>query len=383
MSARDVEPMTRRHLVNELMVFATPSTSMGLRLFVVDVIVYALGFSSVFFAHNLALRFFGSLLMGLKTTGLYTLAHDGSHNSLTQSRRLNKVLAVLGHLPCLMNQRLWVYDHVVMHHARTNGPQVDIYRPMSLAQYRAAPAWRKLWERWVRSSSLLFRIPSCMIGSRWLVEKFAPNPDLHPLSVRREAWPLTALLLCWLSVIFSLAILCNPGNLFGVGLDIFLALVVPMSIFHMSLGTVSYVQHTHPSIPWFALGDDSHGEFGPEALTVHVKMPKVLASLIHNGLDHSAHHVLPAIPSYHLRAAQLRLNEVLGHTAIVLPLSMRVLRDITSKCKLYDYSNHVWLDFGGRPTTNPIRLPARSLGEGWLTISGQEVCPADASLDAR
>jgi omega-6 fatty acid desaturase (delta-12 desaturase) len=369
MTARDIEPMTRRHLVNELMAFAIPSTAMGLRLFIVDVIVYAIGFGTIFFAQNLALRILGSLLMGVKTTGLYTLAHDASHNSLTKSRRLNKVLAVLGHLPCLMNQRLWVYDHVVMHHAKTNGPQLDIYRPMSLVQYQAAPAWRKLWEKSVRSSSFLARIPSCMVGSRWLIEKFAPNRTLHPRRVRQEAWPLTVLLLCWLCFVVSLALIRNPGDPLKIGVDIFLSLIVPVCIFHMSLGTVSYVQHTHPSIPWFAHGDASHAEFGQEALTVHVRMPKLLASVIHNGLDHAAHHVLPAIPSYHLRDAQVRLNEILSDTAIVLPLSIQVLRDITSKCKLYDYENHVWLDFAGRPTTDPIRAQERFVGSKSTTNS--------------
>ena len=362
MTASDIEPNARRHLIRELMAFAVPQTSVGLRLFVVDVLVYAFGFGLVFFTGNIALRVFGSLLMGLKTSGLYTLAHDASHNTLTASRKLNKSLAVLGHLPCLMNQRLWVYDHVVMHHAKTNGPQTDIYRPMSLAEYRAAPAWRRCWERLTRSSSFLARIPACMVGSRWLVEKFVPNRSLHPVKVRQEAWPFTVLLLCWLVGLLSFATLHNNGNVQGIAVDVVLALVVPMCIFHVSLGTVSYVQHTHPSIPWFAEGDTSHAEFGQEALTVHVRMPKGLASLIHNGLDHAAHHVLPAIPSYRLRDAQTRLNEILGHSAIVVPLSVSVLRDITRKCKLYDYANHVWLDFQGQPTTLPTPIPGRWAG---------------------
>lgn len=353
-------PSSRRELIRALLPFAQPDTRTGVRLFVVDVLVYAVGLYLVLACQNLFVRGLGALLLGLKTSGLYTLAHDASHNTLTTSRRLNKILAVIGHLPSLMNQRLWTHDHLVMHHVKTNGPQKDIYQPLSLQQYRDASPARRAWERLVRSGSILARIPACMVESRWLVEKFFPNSRLHSEKVRREAWPLSFLLIAWLTVLVGAAVLRDPGDGAGVALTLMLLLGIPLCLFHASLGLVSYVQHTHPDVPWFAEGDPRHNEMGQEALTVHVRMPERLATLIHNGLEHGAHHVLPAIPSYRLRPAQAKLNELVGpERAVVVPMSLAAFRDIARKCKLYDYENHRWLDFAGAPTTEPLTRPLK------------------------
>ena len=365
MSDSEYRPASRKELIQALMPFAQSDTRLGLRQFIVDYAIFLVGLALALFTANLLLRTLGALLIGLKTSGLYTLSHDASHNSLTASRKLNKALAVLGLMPTLMNQRLWAYDHVVMHHVKTNGPQTDIFRPMSLADYRAAPAWRRAWERLTRSASVLARAPVGMVASRWLIEKVVPNRAVHSEKVRREAWPITALLACWFGGMLLFMVVRHGGEPLPVLLDALFVFVLPICIFWVSLGNASYIQHTHPAIPWFEAGDKRMADCSQEELTTHVQMPPVLAGLIHNGLEHAAHHVLPAIPNYRLREAQTRLNELLKGTAVVMPLSLRGLREVARSCKLYDYQNHRWLDFDGNPTTPSLvcdahRAPVRA-----------------------
>src|SRR5262249_42318454 len=114
-------------------------------------------------------------------------------------------------------------------------------------------------------------------------------------------------------------------------------------------------------------GDNRFDDIGPEALTVHVKVPAWLATLTHDICEHPAHHVLPSIPCYRLRAAQARLAQLIGARSLEVPLSPRLLADIMRRCKVYDYDQHRWLDFAGQPTS------ARTLDDG---------TPAGAALAA-
>ncbi len=56
-------------------------------------------------------------------------------------------------------------------------------------------------------------------------------------------------------------------------------------------------------MPWFGPGDALIERFGPESLTVHVQAPRILGASTHDILEHSVHHVVPAIPCYRLHAA--------------------------------------------------------------------------------
>ena len=262
--------------------------------------------------------------------------------------RLPLVLSVLAFLPVLHNWRLWIYDHHVLHHPRTNGPHVDTFQPMCLRRYRAAPAWRRAWERFVRSPNpLAFAIYYIVV--RWSQVKVVPTRSM-PAQVRKAAWPHSALIAAYVGALVAGPALLRAGNTTAFLADVALLLVLPFFVFMTLLSTVLYIQHTHPQIPWFADGDAAIERFGQEALTVHVQVPRVLGALMHSSLEHAAHHVLPAIPCYRLRAAQARLTELLGGGSHDVPLAFGALVDIVRRCKLYDYERHHWVDFAGRTT---------------------------------
>ena len=74
-------------------------------------------------------------------------------------------------------------------------------------------------------------------------------------------------------------------------------------------------------------------------------------------MEHTAHHVRPSIPLYHLKEAQDKLESLHGERVVHYKWSIKNHLEIVSRCKLYDYENHRWLDFNGNPTTE-----AQSIG---------------------
>ncbi len=347
-------PLTSRELVQALHPFATPDTRRGLQLFVVDLLVFALGMGLALFATDLAVRSLGGVLAGLKINGLYTLGHDAGHGVLTRHRRLNQWLATLGYLPALYNHHLWHYDHQVLHHVKTNGPQVDVHRPASLAEYRASPWWKKAWLRLTRSFNPLAFALYITYHSRIEQSKFFPHAAVHPAGVRARAWPVTLLLLAYLLSLLGWMAWRNAG-FGGFLLDLLFGLVLPHFVFTNVVAVGSYLQHTHPAVPWFRSNDPAERSYEQATLCVDFRLPKWLDSLSHEALAHPAHHVLPAIPCYRLREAQEHLGRLLGRRGV--SATPAELLSIFRRCKLYDYEQRCWLDFDGRPTTPSVPLP--------------------------
>jgi fatty acid desaturase len=67
--------------------------------------------------------------------------------------------------------------------------------------------------------------------------------------------------------------------------------------------------------------------------------------MLHDILEHGAHHVNTAIPLYRLRQAQSALRNAVPNLARVEQLNWRRYWATVRACKLYDYANHQWMDF--------------------------------------
>lgn len=341
----------RKELAKALMPLARPDTRTGLLYFLSDFGLFALGMALALAPVSWPVQLLGSLLAGLKLSALYTLGHDVGHNTLTASARLNKVLGLLLHTPLLFNSRLWHIDHNGDHHRATNGPQADAYRPMSWAEYQAAPAWRRGWERFVRSLNPLSLAPYYMYVTRVQLAKTLPLRSLHDARVRRQAWPYVAAIAGYLAGLLGWMYWRHEGQMAAFGLDVALGLVLPLMLAQSLIGFALYVQHTHPDIPWFAPGDPAQLRYGQEEISVSVRMPRWLGRMTHDSLVHTPHHVLPALPCYRLHEAQLVLDEHAAGRLVNLPASWAALKDVVARCKLYDYERRQWVDFQGRPTS--------------------------------
>jgi len=293
---------------------------------------------------------------GFKLSALKTLGHDAAHGCLVKGKRLNWLLGVIVYAPCLYNYRMWVYDHHVRHHPHTNGPIKDTYTPFTKAEYDAMPKWRQSLERLYRGPTVIGWALYYLV-ERWWDMKVFPRSHM-PEQHRKAAWPHFFFLLAY-AVVFLGALAAAPlFTPMGSMQAIVLGAVYPFMVFMAVTGWGLYLQHTHPDVAWLRGTDEDNKVFYDrgELLAVHWKMPGWFGRLTHDVMDHPVHHLHPRVPCYRLKAAQARLNELLGEHAVVEKFTLRSFFDTLRRCKLYDFDNHRWLDFDGKPTSGTARM---------------------------
>jgi len=350
---------TRAEIQAALMPFVKTETWRGVTVFAADFAVWMAAVVGVLWLQPLWAKIVCSLIAGLKISNLSSLGHEFAHGTLVRGAGFNKLLAILSFMPGLFNYQLWVYDHHVLHHANVNGTHRDAMTPFSKAEYNALPAHRRLLERIYRAPvGLGFALYE--IVERWLGVKFFPRAFM-PARVQSAAWPhfifLSVYLMLFLGILAAAPLYSPTGSLTAI----LLGFVVPHYVWMELVGFTVYVQHTHPRIAWF---DDANPRSradkfrvdAPEVVSTHIEFPRWLKFLVHNVYDHAVHHVQPRIPSYHLAEAQARFNALIGPFAVKEDFSIASFADTVRRCKLYDYENRRWLDFAGRPTTEPVDM---------------------------
>jgi len=352
---------SRAEIQRELMPFVKTETWRGVAVFASDFAIWIAAVVGVLFLTPLWAKILCSLIAGLKISNLSSLGHEFAHGTLVRGAGFNKLLAILSFMPGLFNYHLWVYDHHVLHHANVNGTHRDAMTPFSKAEYDALPAHRRLLERIYRAPvGLGFALYE--IVERWLGVKFFPRAFM-PARVRSAAWPHFIFLAAYLALFLALLAAAPLYSPTGSLTAILLGFVVPHYVWMELVGFTVYVQHTHPRIAWFDDASprsraDKFRVDAPEVVSTHIEFPRWLKFLVHNVYDHAVHHVQPRIPSYHLAEAQARFNALIGPFAVKEDFSVPSFADTVRRCKLYDYENRRWLDFAGRPTTEPVDMPA-------------------------
>jgi len=111
--------------------------------------------------------------------------------------------------------------------------------------------------------------------------------------------------------------------------------LVPFIGMHFWMSTFTLVHHTLPHLPFLEESEWTDAQ-ARLALTVHCEYPWLVTRLCHNINVHVPHHVSTAIPSYNLWAAHRALTARWGRYMTSIRFSVELLRDITSKCHLYD-----------------------------------------------
>lgn len=292
------------------------------------------------------------VLCGLIIGRLFILGHDACHQSLTPSARLNRWLGRIVFLPSLTPYSLWEVGHNVVHHGYTNLKGFDfVWQPLSPAEYRALPWRRRLLERCYRSG--------WTPGLYYLVEVWWKRmyfPSASQLKARRPIFKRDCLLVSGAALVWfaGLAVYAHASGQ-SFALLWLTGFLVPFLVWNMMIGFVVYVHHTHPRIDWY----DDKTEWAAAqpfvSTTVHLTFGRLLgvrvSALLHEIMEHTAHHVDMRVPLYHLAAAQRLLETRLPGRIVIQQFSWRWYFDTTRRCKLYDIGRHCWTDFAGRPTS--------------------------------
>jgi acyl-lipid omega-6 desaturase (Delta-12 desaturase) len=330
--------------------YTKKSTELALLIFGLDLLMYIASIAGIIFFESIVLKILCSVLAGFKIASLFIIGHDAAHNAFTDRKILNQVIARIVFLPSLHNYGLWLVEHNRIHHQATNIKGIDSWSPLSKEEYDALPVWRKGVERFYRGLS---GICFYYMIERWWKNKFFPFKSIKGKynSVNWDFLLVISYLISYLSLLVyvgQVSSYSNPTELLVLGF------IIPFLIWNFMMGFTVYQHHTHESIPWCKSRKEREKIGGQEDLTMHVKYPRWYNVVSHNIMEHTAHHVDPRIPLYQLAKAQSKLSKLLGNEINVIQFSFVGFIKTLAKCKLYDYENHCWLDFNGRPTVNSL-----------------------------
>lgn len=300
---------------------------------------------------SLLVRVAMALPLTLASGQLFTLAHDAGHNSFSTSGNVNAVVGRLALLPSVQVFGLWRAHHN-LHHRYTNLRGRDfVWAPLTVAEYRALPRWRRGLHR-------IYRHPSGLgLGLYYAIELWIP----------RMLWPWGQVG-CGLRGWFKADAVLLYGLVFGMALSAWgfvdwvdpdragsgwfwassvgLLFVAPLVGTQWLIGFVIYFNHTYPDIVWY---DD------PDEWARHPVQMEASAGQRASGwrqlllprriMHHTAHHLDPGVPVRRLKGAQRYLVERFGDRIVSYPWSIREFRDVLARCKLYDYDAKRWMTY--------------------------------------
>ena len=340
------------------------STWKGILFFAVSVIPFALGMAGFFLLHGWPLKAFAAAVMTAALPMMFIVGHDACHQSLTPHRWLNKLIGRLTMIPTWHAYAVWDLGHNGLHHCWTNVKGKDFtWTPLSKAEYeRLSPAgrfmqrkYRTWWgvgfyyivEIWAKYGMIGAKAPTARMGALFWIDRLS-------VAAYTVLLPAAVLLFTDRTGLGASTTSVSAGLLL-------LGVIIPFVAWHWVMGFIVLVHHTHPTIPWY--GDVADWSFyaGQVQSTVHVELPRAVELVLHNIMEHTAHHADPRIPLYNLEKAQEALEEAYGDNIVVIPFTLKGFFKTLRTCRLFDYENHRWLDWDGTPTTASLLV---SRGEG-------------------
>lgn len=333
---------------------APPSLFRSVSALAFDLALFAASSALVLLASSTLLKLVGSLVVAAAIVRLFLIGHDACHGSYFASRRMNAIVGRIAFLPSLTAFSLWEVGHNTAHHGFNNLKGRDqVWAPFSKAEFDVLPRHRQVLERLYRSGAGW--------GAYYLVEMwwkklfFASRREIG--STRRkytlDSLLVTAGALLWLAAVVFVARATGQSSM----LLITLAVLLPFLVWNAIMGFVVYLHHTNPTIAWFRNRQEWQRNKAYLTSTACVRLPFGIGRLMHDIMEHNAHHLNPRIPMFNLRAAQRKLHErfpELRSFRMTAPTYLECVRS----CKLYDYANHAWLDFNGRITAQVTPAPS-------------------------
>jgi acyl-lipid omega-6 desaturase (Delta-12 desaturase) len=332
--------------------FKPQSWSFAALLSVAAAAAYIAAFFGAGFAPRLWLQLACGIALGPLIALLFRIAHDCGHESHLASRRLNRIVGRLSNLPCYHPYSLWILFHNWRHHTFTNLKDRDyIWVPLSKTEYNRRGPFGRALARFYRTSLGVGAYYLCAI---WLGKMVSPRRATVQKMRRVYLIDCFWVLAFFLGQLAVLAIgAADPGT-FAV--RVLMAIVLPFLLYNWMVGFVSFLNHTHPAVPWFARREEWSFYIGQVHCTVHMGVPRWMIFFVTDLGLHGAHHIEPRIPIWRLEPAEDRIVADAGAEIVAERWTLAKHRDILRRCRLYDYDEHRWLDYDGRPTS-PRLLP--------------------------
>ncbi|MFG6448074.1 fatty acid desaturase [Roseateles sp. BYS180W] len=345
--AKEAPLPSRKQIRAWLAPVSAQRTGLAIALLVLDWVIFAALISAIVLVTPWWAKALLGCAAGFVIGRLFIIGHDACHQSYTPNRTLNRWLGRIAFLASLTPYSLWEVGHNVVHHGYTNLKGKDfVWQPFSLEEFRALPKWRQTLERFYRSGwgpGLYYFI------EMWWLKMFFPSrkqmPSRRPIFLADSLLSLAAGVV-WVGALVWAAQATGQSAWALVGW----AFVLPFVFWNFMIGFVVYAHHTHTAVIWH---EDKTAWAAADpfvSTTVHLQFPMGIGSLVHNIMEHTAHHVDMSVPLYSLKKAQSILEEALPGRIVIQNFSWSWYFDTARRCKLYDIAAQQWTDFEGRPT---------------------------------
>ncbi|KAA8516992.1 hypothetical protein F0562_017190 [Nyssa sinensis] len=251
------------------------------------------------------------IFQGCVLTGVWVIAHECGHHAFSDYQWLDDTVGLILHSALLVPYFSWKYSHR-RHHSNTGSLDRDeVFVPKLkssvylFAKYFNNPPGRVLtllvqltlgWPLY-----LLFNVS----GRHY--DRFACHFDPYgPIYSDRERIQIYLSDAGIFAVTYGLYRLAAAKGLAWV-LSIYGA---PLLIVNGFLVLITYLQHTHPSLPHY---DSSEWDWLRGALATVDRDYGVLNKVFHNITDtHVAHHLFSTMPHYHAMEATRAIKPILG-----------------------------------------------------------------------
>lgn len=311
-----------------------------------DLALFCAGSAVVLLAGSLALKSAGMLVVTAAIVRLFLIGHEACHGSFFGNSRLNAVVGRIAFLPSMTAFSLWEVGHNTAHHGFNNLKGRDqVWAPFSKAEFDQLPRYRQALERLYRCG---FGWGAYYLVEMWWKKLyFASRKEIGSSrrKYRLDSLLVTVGALLWIGIVAVTARATGQSFVLLAAL----AIVVPFLLWNAVIGFVVYLHHTGPKIAWFQNRQEWQRRRAYLTSTACVRFPLGIDRLMHSIMEHNAHHLNPRISMFTLRAAQRALQEKFPELSSYR-LNRQSYIDVVRRCKLYDYVNHAWLDFGGRVT---------------------------------
>ncbi len=343
MAGAAARPMSIVRLREILATYYDRSTALATALLGFDIALFVAGQYLVALGHGLGWQLLGGVLTTLAIIRLFIIGHDACHGSLTDHAPLNKLLGRLAFLPSLTPFSLWRVGHNVVHHGFNNLKGRDfVWEPLDPAEFRSLSPTRRVLERVYRSA---FGPLPYYLAEIWWRRLYFPNRGHAPGGREEFFWDsalVTAFALAWIAWLSAIGF--AHGGVGHAALAVGVGFLVPFLVWNWTVGFVVYLHHTHPDVVWYA---DKSAWLKAQGMlhgTVRYRVRPWWNWLLHNIMEHAAHHLDPRIPLYRLKAAQAALARLVPEIPVV-ELSLRTYWRSVRECKLFDFERRRWVAF--------------------------------------
>jgi omega-6 fatty acid desaturase (delta-12 desaturase) len=240
---------------------------------------------------SLEVGYWLTLILAVPTAGFmmrcFIIFHDCCHGSFFRTTKANDRLGLVIGVLVLTPYYDWKHDHAI-HHATAGDLDRrgigDVYT-MTVEEYLAAPWYKKIGYRIMRSPMILFTIGSFIVFT--ITHRF-----WRVGSGKRERSSVI-----WTNIAIAAVV---GWIMLEIGWAAFLLVEVPVLLIACGVGVwLFYVQHNFDPSYWERHAEWEFFNAGMDGSSFY-KLPKVLQWFTGNIGFHHIHHLSPKIPNYKL-----------------------------------------------------------------------------------